>query len=52
MSRKINDPAFNKGYEAYFDIENSGKNPYPENSKEHDLWIEGWETADADSDDN
>lgn len=51
MSHKIDNPIWDAGYNAYFDLVPRDDNPHPEGSQEADDWDDGWDTADSDSDD-
>lgn len=37
--------AFNKGNQAYFNLQTLAANPYQEPSKEYDAWRAGWKAA-------
>lgn len=43
---------WDNGYQAYHDGRPKSDNPYDEDDPRYDTWEHGWETADADSDDN
>lgn len=49
--RKLDNKAWNAGYDAYFDYTDRKDNPYEYDSEEYDLWHDGWDDADSDCDD-
>jgi ribosome modulation factor len=49
--RLLNNPPWEKGYNAYTLSIKRDDNPYPEDSEDFELWLEGWNCADSDYDD-
>jgi ribosome modulation factor len=49
--RKLDNPIWNKGYEAYAEGVSRNENPYKEDTQAFDDWQEGWDCADSDFDD-
>lgn len=50
--KKLSNPTWNKGYDAYFDGTPRGQNPHDQTLDENlfELWEEGWDAADSDDD--
>lgn len=50
--RKLDNPYWEAGYQAYHDMVKRTDNPFAEDSPESEAWDEGWDCADSDTDDN